>query len=56
MSERAENQEDLEAVERASVVVKKMSVLELAEHLKTFFGSDQAALREDNRLSEKKPE
>lgn len=55
MSEGAENQEDLEAVERASVVVKKMSVLELAEYLKTF-GSDQATLREENRLSEKKPE
>lgn len=55
MSEGAENQENLEAVERATVVAKKMSVLELADYLKTF-GSDQATLREDNRLSEKKPE
>lgn len=55
MSEHTENQEHLATAERASVVVKKMSVLELAEYLKTF-GSDQATLREGNRLAEKKPE
>lgn len=56
MSEGAENQENLEAVERASVVVKKMPVLELAEYLKTIFGSDQEEPREGNRLSEEKRE
>ena len=56
MSEGAENQENFEAVERASVVVKKMPVLELAEYLKTIFGSDQEEPREGNRLSEEKRE
>lgn len=56
MSNGAENQEDFGGVERASVVVKKMSVLELAEYLKTIFGSDQEEPREGNRLSEEKRE
>ena len=56
MSKDAENQEELGAAERASVVVKKMPVLELAEYLKTIFGSDQEEPREGNRLSEEKRE